>query len=133
MRPIVIAAMLVASPAAANNLTGNTVLANCRSADDGRVGLCYGYYIGLIEGMRWGVSITAIRAGIHDNANDTNALSEIILGYCVDTGGIEHGQMIDVATRYLEDNPATRHESARTLATTAWRKAFPCSGVEVPE
>ena len=126
MRHILIAAMLWATPATANNLTGNSILTSCRSSDEARVGFCYGYYIGLIEGMRWGVTITVIRSGIYDNAKDANTFSESILGYCVDAGGIEHGQMIDVATQYLERNPATRHESARTLAMVAWQEAFPC-------
>lgn len=126
MRPIIIAAILATSPAAANNITGNTALTSCRSTDDTRKGFCYGYYIGLIEGMRWGVTITAMRAGIYESAADANAFSESMLGYCVDAGGIENGQMIDVATQYLEANPATRHESARTLAMFAWQEAFPC-------
>ena len=118
--------MLLATPAAANSTSGNTVLASCKSSDEIRLGFCYGYFIGLIEGLRWGVSITAIKAGIADDASSLNEFSESILGYCVDALGIENGQMIDVATKYLEDNPATRHESARTLALIAWSGAFPC-------
>lgn len=126
MRFFLTAAMLLATPAAANNLTGNTILASCKSSDETRLGFCYGYYIGLIEGMRWGVSITAIKAGITEDSSGLNEFSEVILGYCVDAQGIEHGQMIDVANKYLEENPETRHESARTIALIAWNEAFPC-------
>lgn len=45
--------------------------------------------------------------------------------YCVPSG-VKNGQLLDVAWKYLEEQPAKRHLSAAYLARLSFRAAWPC-------
>ncbi|WP_363117903.1 Rap1a/Tai family immunity protein [Marivita sp. XM-24bin2] len=44
--------------------------------------------------------------------------------------GVERGQMIDVVIKYLDANPAQRHNPARMLTWLALLEAFPCDYIK---
>lgn len=126
-RAVLIAALLAATPAKADNITGNMLLDACTAPNDlAKAGFCTGYVLALNEGLRFGVAYAAITAGIQpENASDLNQFSEGILRYCL-FGTVEIGQMSDVIVKYLQEHPETRHETARYLSLTALQEAFPC-------
>lgn len=117
---VVIVGLGWVSPAAAN-ITGNQIYGICTSEPLA----CASYFTGLIEGVKWGATMVTVASGAATETADVNLFTDIIIQYCLPDGA-DNRQMIDVAVKFLNDNPSQRHESARTLATLAWREAFPC-------
>jgi hypothetical protein len=122
-----IAVLIFVWPQLANaqNLDGNTVLSACDSNDITQVAFCAGYGIGLLEGMRSGLATLYVRAEMGGGSADVNSFVDQVLGFCI-PAEVENGQIKDVYVKFLRDNPATRHESARILFLQAMLGAFPC-------
>lgn len=120
--------LLAASPAATQTLAGNDVLQACSMADNlAAEGFCLGYIVGAIEGLKWGAAsiIAQDSAGLLE-PDELDLLSSVLLGFCIpDTAS--NGQLKDVVVKHLQDNPATRHETARTLVQVALSAGFPCT------
>ena len=78
-------------------------------------GFCLGYIVGAIEGLKWGAAsiIEQDSPGILQS-DELDLLSSVLLGFCVPVSA-SNGQLKDVVVKYLRENPATRHETARTL------------------
>jgi hypothetical protein len=118
-----------AGAGSAQNVPGNDVYGACQELDDPdrgvRSGFCIGYVNGVWEGIMSGTALMAVRAGI-EGADEINRFSEVMLGVCIPPE-VERGQLIAVVRKYLEDNPAIRHESARILVYQAFAQAFPCN------
>lgn len=112
--------------AGAENLTGNELLSICDQADAdlAQAGFCAGYVLGAVEGMKWGVSAPLLIAG--DSTESAERSGNILLGFCLSPDATL-GQYRDIAIKYLRENPAARHDSARSLIHIALREAFPCS------
>lgn len=90
--------------------SGNAILRECGpEADMSTKIYCLGYLAGMIE-----MDEVAARAG-HPEV--------ICLG---GTGGVTMRQLLDVVVRYVQDHPATRHQSGSDLALRALGEAFPC-------
>ena len=89
-------------------------------------GFCLGYLIGTVEGLKWGaVTTLSVLDQSSDSVDEMNQLSDAMLGFCLPPQA-SNGQLIDVFVKYLAENPARRHESARTLLQAAFQQAFPC-------
>jgi hypothetical protein len=129
MKTAVWALFLAASPVSGQTITGNDVLSACEANDAGvQKGFCIGYIVGLWEGINWGafVAFRSVGGFEQGGAAEANQFASMLLGSCVPVQG-ENSQIKDVMIRYLQDNPATRHESARGLMERAMAKAFPCT------
>lgn len=46
---------------------------------------------------------------------------------CLPTQGIEMGQFVKIAVKFMEDRPAQLHEPARGLILASLQDAFPCA------
>lgn len=112
------------TPITAEPFDGNFVLSMCESSDEMRLGICAGYFSGLVDGAAYGAMASAMTLGIENLAEVNNAI-EVFIGYCVPPSAT-NGQIVDVNIAYLQDNPAMRHEAARGLFNLAMRDAFPC-------
>ncbi len=93
---------------------GNGLLSLCESEPGYAAGLCMGYIMGA-------------RYGFEDGARVGSAPWE--LRFCIPEG-VTYGQMVDVVVAYIEANPATRHKDSMVHTLTAFRKAWPCKGVQ---
>jgi hypothetical protein len=87
-----------------NTQTGNDLLADCQSPDDGgggsvNVAFCRGYVLGI--------------AGA----------SPLV---CALNGVVTASQLAKVVVRYLNAHPENLHESATDLTTRAFMTAWPC-------
>ena len=122
-----LAASLLPFHAMADGISGNDIYSACNSGDGGaQEGFCLGYLIGTVEGMKWGSAFTIAR--LTEKAvetDDLNAFSNVVLGFCLPSDA-PNGQLLDVFVKYLQDNPAIRHQSARTLVQSAFTESFPC-------
>ena len=122
------AAFLAASScgATAQNLDGNTLLEACEAPEtDGLYFFCTGYILGIVEGIKWGASVTVVASGTKVETAELNGLTDFMLGYCSPPEA-ELRQHLDIVVNFLVTHPERRHESARGLALDAFREAFPC-------
>lgn len=76
--------------------------------------------------MKWGGLLgvaasqpKASELGVYD------LLSGIAVGFCIPPA-LENREVIDIVLVYLDENPSTRHESARTQIGKALSQSFPC-------
>ncbi|MGR3548251.1 MAG: Rap1a/Tai family immunity protein [Roseovarius sp.] len=109
----------------AQQISGNELLETCTSDDQVLAGFCIGYVIGYSEGAPWGVALAAASVGGDMVGPDLNNMVGNVTGSCVPADA-PNSQLRDVVTSYLRENPASRHESARTLIWRAYAAAFPC-------
>jgi hypothetical protein len=108
----------------AQNLSGNELLETCEAQDDlARFGFCIGYISGVIEGMKWGVAAPLLMSG--QTAQEADKTGGMFLGFCSPEGGTL-GQYKDVVVLYLRNNPAERHNTARTQVQSALSEVYPC-------
>lgn len=129
IKHLVLAAAFIAASycdAATKNLDGNKLL-EAREAPkaEGRYFFCTGYILGIVEGIKWGASVTVIASGTELDTADLNGLTDFMLGYC-NPPEAELRQHLDIVVNFLVAHPERRHESARGLALDAFREAFPC-------
>ena len=114
----------LATASHAQQIGGNELLETCTSDNQVLAGFCIGYIIGYSEGAPWGAALAAASVS-GDMGSDINNLVGAITGSCVPADAA-NDQLRDVVTKYLQENPASRHESARTLIWMAYAEAFPC-------
>ena len=98
-------AMLLGSPASyagVTFITGNSLAMSCEKGDAGfDDGFCYGYVIGVFDTIQ----------------------GELICA----PDGVTINQVESIVKKYLKENPAKLHLTARSLATGALIEAFPCN------
>jgi len=111
--------------AKAGNIDGNSIFKTCQSNTQVERAFCLGYTIGTWEGVKAGTAQVLIALKPKDAA-DLETLSNNWLQICVPRD-VTNTQLRDVFIRHLEDNPATRHISARMLLMASFSKAFPCN------
>ena len=119
-------ASAIPSASDADAISGNDFLSACLSEGDlAKEGFCVGYLLGAIEGIRYGSALPflAIRSG--EDMTETLGMAEKFLGACIPEAA-EFGQHRDVAVRYIERSPESRHLPARGLILDSLREAFPC-------
>lgn len=87
--------------------TGNGLLSLCESETIGDIAMCLGFIGGTSKG-----------AQIISSLNKSPFI-------CVPPS-VTFGQQRDVVTKYLRDNPSSRHEPAASLILVALYDAFKC-------
>ena len=103
--------LAMAFPASAQTLTGNGLLARCKAQNHERT-WCLGYLHGFQNAL-----VIADLLGLR--------LREGTSVSCFPPN-VTIGQISDVVVRFLEQNPAIRHENAEWLTLEALSQAFPC-------
>ena len=95
-------AFAIAPPAASQTVfvTGNSLLADFKSAEGFGPTYAYGYSVGVFDASEG-------------------------LNHCAPSG-VSQGQIRAIALRYLEANPEVLHQGADTLLRAAYKEAFPC-------
>lgn len=109
----------------AQTTSGNALYDTCTSDNTVLAGFCIGYIMGLVEGQFWGGLLSAKAAGIQFESQDFNATLNEFFQHCIPQDATNE-QLRDVVVKYLRNNPATRHQTARILVWQAYREAFPC-------
>lgn len=113
----------------AEALTGNALYESCtanREDEAAKFTYCVGYITGVGDGLIFGGVTSILRLGLEDvNAAEASDIAYQTMGYCAPSAVTAY-QTIDVVIKFLADNPAIRHESARGLILAAYREAFPC-------
>ena len=107
-------------PLAAKNVDGNDLLSRClplvkildgdidRSAKEmTNAHRCLDYLSGFLDGFRVARDVPSVNI-------------------CTPKEGVQGGQTARIVVRYLQQNPAKIHESARVSISVAMAKAFPC-------
>lgn len=115
----------VSTPIGAQPLSGNDVFEECISENQAKHGFCIGYITGLYEGQYWGGLLATKTIGAEMDATDFNSFANRMFQHCVPPDATNQ-QLRDVVVKYLVDNPANRHKSARYLVWEAYQNAFPC-------
>ena len=115
MKRILVVIALVGAPAAADPVEGNTLYSLCEApADASPPPVCVAYIIGTFEGFVLGRYIMSLPN------------PDSVLNPCIPDSA-DNRQILDVATKYLAENPAERHNSARFLIMQSLTEAFPCN------
>jgi hypothetical protein len=118
------------NPATSQTVSGNALHSFCEDTDsDAFQGMCNGYVLGTLEGMKFGAFNTLVYFDGDDaNLEEVNALVNIVLGVCIPQE-VDYVQIVDIITKHLTNHPETRHNSARSEIWTALRNVFPCSSI----
>ena len=87
-------------------LNGNDLYAYCTASDNSKRGICLGYVEGMADSI--GLMQTGSAAAV----------------FCIPR--VLAGQARDVVVKYLQENPAHRHETGATLVMEALHDAWPC-------
>jgi hypothetical protein len=87
-------------------LNGNDLYAYCTASENFKRGICLGY----IEGL----------------ADSIGVMQSISAAVVVCFPPVSGGQARDVVVKYLQENPAHRHEAGATLVMEALHDAWPC-------
>ncbi|WP_417243016.1 Rap1a/Tai family immunity protein [Celeribacter sp.] len=112
----------------ADTVTGNDLHSACTAngeIKDLQFGYCIGYIGGAFEGIKFGAGAVMFQAMPESSTTEVDQASNAMLGFCIPEN-VERGQIVDVTMKYLEENPQSRHESARGLLFQALQSAFPC-------
>lgn len=87
-------------------MDGNSLLADCRAAPNSFThGFCMGFTTAVASALSHG-PVASYRACIPD--------------------GVTYGQLMEVVTLYITNNPQLRHTGAASLSASALQDAFPC-------
>jgi hypothetical protein len=88
-------------------LNGNDLYGYCTASDNFKRGICLGYVEGMADsiGVMQSISAAAVVCFPHD---------------------VLASQARDVVIKYLQENPAHRHETGATLVMEALHDAWPC-------
>lgn len=89
--------------------SGNRLYEDCSGETYFNRGYCGGYIVGIVD---------TIESMQSSGLLPKNAM-------CIPEG-VTKGQLADVVTKYLADNPAIRHGDAGNLVPEALNAAFPC-------
>tara|TARA_R110001599_G_scaffold262279_2_gene462738 strand:- start:361 stop:747 length:387 start_codon:yes stop_codon:yes gene_type:complete len=127
MKCVAVILCLVGGPLVGQTASGNEIAAACENTDnaDVKTGYCIGYIIGAWEGMKIGAFQMLIVGGVTGSTSELDQTANNLLGICLPEG-VERGQIVDVSTNYLANNPAKRHLPARSLIRDALAESFPC-------
>ena len=120
-KAVLLLVAILAWPIGAQAITGNELLAECRSREPHSRGYC----LGLIVGVEAGFSPVRDIKSITRSANSHVNILFSTFGNCL-SSGVTHGQMRDIVVRFLEQNPGRRHEQYHVLVFDALKEAFPC-------
>jgi hypothetical protein len=102
-------ALAVSGPAWADILDGNILHKVCADEDNPiNQGICLGFSVGVFDAL--------------------DDLDEIPGGFkfCPPSTSITGGQVSDIVTLWLANNPQYRHKNADSLVAAALSEAFPC-------
>lgn len=115
---LAISVALFASTAEAYS-SGNELLSAFESDTRRNSAVMYvkGVSLALAEGYMLGVMSAT------PGVSATEAMEKV--GYCLPTS-VTVGQVADVVRKYLQDNPATRHQYPNALIKFALSETFPC-------
>lgn len=97
---------MVGSAAGSAFLNGNDLYAYCTGSDNFTRGICLGYVEGMADSI--GVMESVSKAAV----------------FCIPP--VSARQARDVVVKYLQENPAHRHEAGATLVMEALHDAWPC-------
>lgn len=99
---LLLALPLVAHSQGRNFETGNGLKADCTKGTAVGTSYCMGYIVGVADSNSYLI--------------------------CAPGGsrGVTVGQFVDIAMKYLNDNPAELHKDADVLVLNALQQAFPC-------
>lgn len=122
---VVSVAFLSTGPSEAQSIDGNELLETCTSTDPVFGGFCIGYILGAIEGESLGAFIVVGQTIPDLDVSDANEMISALLGHCTPSEATNK-QLRDITVKHLKENPAERHNSARTQILEALRAAFPC-------
>ncbi|WP_416832988.1 MAG: Rap1a/Tai family immunity protein [Erythrobacter sp.] len=119
-----VAAMLQPNSASAQSsflATGNDFMETCGSSEELESLVCLGYVRGYVTGHISG-TLNA-RSFQQTWTPDAPLVTDT---FCL-PDGFNYQQVVDVILRFLEENPAIRHEPLGLLIHLAMRQNFPCS------
>ncbi len=123
----VLALMLTPGALPAESLSGNELHTACSASDNLIMQTaCSFYSLSALESMKWGAAVVVI--AISDGSIPTSEVDQttnLLLGFCVPED-VSNEQIGDLVTKYLDDNPETRHHPARGLIHNALKDAYPC-------
>lgn len=125
-----VAGLVLAGPAQADNTTGNDLYRACTEENMAMAGFCIGFISGVVEGVRYGIEWPLMLEG-SKGTGEINEISDTILMYCVPPL-VESGQIVDIAKKHIADNPGSRHLPARGLILEALQQNFPCNHTPLP-
>lgn len=100
MKKLLLALAVACSPAHADFINGNVLLNDINGDTWSAKGFANGYISGV-----------------------ANALDDVL--FCL-PNGVTVGQLVDVTSRYLRNNPAQRHKGASLLIVNALVQVWPC-------
>ena len=100
--------------AKATTLDGNEMLEQCGQP----VGqaFCYGYVLAWREVMSFGAQMSEISDGEMDSYSSV-----------CEPNNVTNQQALDVALKWIKENPSKRHFSGLQIVNIAWQDAWPCS------
>lgn len=98
----------VPNSAKANFINGNELHDWCQSKGEGERTLCMGFVMGVVDMIQSGQK--------HSTLTSDTCFPDALKG----------GQVVDVAKKWLVDNPQHRHFVASDLVMVAMEQAFPC-------
>jgi hypothetical protein len=94
--------------ATASIASGNDLYASCKSSDVFDRTLCYGFVSGVVSGVQADRAIAAKPQA-----------------WC-SREGVTNRQIIDIAVKFMEDDPSIRDQDAAAIVMFAMVGAFPC-------
>lgn len=111
MAALLLAALVVATPAQAQRLTGAILLEQCQARLSGATGFASGLCIGTLAGAL--------------EAHDTLLPRDERL-YCLGDRSVTNDHAVRIVVRWLKDHPEQQARPAATAVVFALRDAFPC-------
>lgn len=112
---------LSSSPAHADYLNGNDLYKDCRNDDVAYQRGCAFFIFGVVgehQRLTSTVNYWAIR--------EDPPKPQLSYAFCL-RDRVTGGQLVEVVTQYLQDNPANRDSPATALVIAALAEAWPCS------
>jgi Ssp1 endopeptidase immunity protein Rap1a len=85
-------------------------------------GLCQGFMTGFNDGSGVAIAVLSVKNSSLSNLTDLVAN----LGICI-PDGVEKGQLIRLALKYIREHPAEAHEPSSALVFKSEFLAFPCA------
>ena len=123
---ITVAAICLAGEACAEAWSGNEVHRLCTSdAEAAKFAYCLGLVDGWVEGIAFGSYFTIARSDPNTSFQDATEFAKLSMGYCIPED-VTRQQIVSVFFKHLEENPETRHDTARMIFHRSMIDAFPC-------
>jgi len=99
--------------AKATAMDGNLMLEQC--GQTAGQAFCNGYVLAWREVMSFGVQMSEISDG------EMNAYSSVC-----EPNNVTNQQALDVAMKWIKENPSKRHFTGLQIVNIAWKDAWPC-------